>query len=142
MTDRYIELNNEFRAKLNAATITYQGNQMPIVFGGDISAGQGAFLYCRLITNDPVPQEVGEFTIEEITGYYQVDIYIPSTDQGIDYSQHDVASQISALFPRVRFGANVSIIPVGTGSNEGLRVEGSWVKSVRVNFRVKVCAEV
>lgn len=139
------EINTIFRTALKNSLIEYRGVVMPILFQGEYGEDAGAHLRGLLYTNEPTYPEVGSYhgeIIENITGYYQVGIFLPISDKGLDYSINEISDQVRANFKRQGFFDSIKMEYLSVNRETQTRTDGHEVLTCRVNFRATQCSSV
>lgn len=139
----YQEINTIFRTALNAANLSYYGQELPIYYQGDWGSDDGAHIRAVMFTAEPDYREVGSFkgnVARDITGYYQVGFFLPSTDKGLDFSLNKLAGELDALFKRQGFiSGDIKMEYLSVTREQPLRIDGHETMTCRINFRSYEC---
>ena len=133
------ELNTYFRTLLNNSGITYQGSVIPVHFQFDQVSGNSAYIVGSIFTTQPQQLEVGFTAKQEIQGYYNVAVYLPATDMGLDWAVNNISDQISIAFPRgsaVLECGKIEITDIETITPT--RQDGQVLAVMRVNYRAVI----
>ena len=136
----YLGFNTIIRTKLNAASFDYNGNQLPIYFGGDWKTDEGAHIRTLVYSNQPEAEEVGFSAPESVTGYLQLGVFLPATDKGFDYSLNELASQVHSEFQRSSFvDGDYKVEWLNVQKEPETRIDGHMTVTLRVNYRYFHC---
>ena len=129
------ELNTFFRTLLNGTPVLYQTVAIPIHFQFDTVDTSSYYIVGSLFTTEPEQLGIGFDDKQRITGYYNIETYLPSSDIGLDWAINDIADQLKVIFARgstVLSCGKIEItnIELITASKNG----GQVLSTARVNF--------
>lgn len=142
----YEQINTIFRTAINNAAFSYLGNILPVYFQGDWGSDDGAHVRAKLFTNEENYREVGSFEANpalDVSGFYQVGFFLPSSDNGLEYSLNALTDDLRVAFKRQGFmSGSLKMEYLSTTRNEQLRIDGHETITCRVNFRAFTCVDV
>lgn len=139
-TEKYQEFNNVVREKYSNLQLTYRGINIAKYHNEEFEQDNGA--HSRLVTfiNEPTATEVGFDAAEEMTGFIQIGIFLPTSDKGLNFSLNDMARQVNIAFPRSDFvSGGLKVEWLNVQREQPIRVGGHYTVTMRVNFRVFSC---
>lgn len=128
---------------MNNGGLSYRGKALSIYHTGDMEEPQGPHIRTLLYTNRYDYKEVGsnlQNAPRDITGYYQVGIFIPTSDKGIDCTLCEMEDSIDSLFRRSSFSVDgVRMQYLDTECRQRQRVDGYYVATCLINFTAYQC---
>lgn len=141
----YAKITEIFRTALNNAALSYRGDVMPIYYQGKWGTDDGAHIRAVMFTNEPEYREVGSFDgniSRDVTGFYQVGFFLPSSDKGLDFSLATLVDQLDSAFKRQGFVDDVKMEYLSITREQPLRIDGHETMTCRINFRAFDCVSV
>lgn len=136
----YLGFNTLVRSKLNDASFQYNSDELPIYFSGQWETDQGAHIRALVFSNEPDATEFGFNAAEEVTGFVQLGVFLPATDNGLDYSLNELASQVHSEFNRSAFSdGEYKVEWLNVQREPEIRIGGHYTVTLRVNYRYFYC---
>lgn len=139
----YFYLNTYFRKMIRAASIQYNGSTLPVHSQVDETTDKGAFISTMLYTNDPEYLEIGSYVDNQSrsnTGYFQIAVYLPAIDNGLDASMNKVKDDLDTAFKRQSISTNEMKLEIlGHSIGNAVKINGHYVVTYRVNYRALQC---
>ncbi|AUR94742.1 tail-completion protein [Vibrio phage 1.198.B._10N.286.54.F4] len=136
----YLGFNTLVRSKLNDASFQYNSDELPIYFSGQWETDQGAHIRALVFSNEPDATEFGFNAAEEVTGFVQLGVFLPATDNGLDYSLNELASQVHSEFNRSSFSdGEYKVEWLNVQREPEIRIGGHYTVTLRVNYRYFYC---
>jgi hypothetical protein len=137
---KYRDFNTVTRKKYNDLSLLYNGVEIEKYYMVDFEEDTGAHSIIVSHINEPDSTEVGYNAGEQLTGFLQIGVFLPTVDKGLSYSLDDLASQIDTQFPRSGFiDGDLKVEWLNVQRGDPARIGGHMVITMRVNFRVFAC---
>lgn len=136
----YSDLNSIFRDKIDATTITYRSEQVPIIYSTDYDEGDGSNCIVSTLKNQPDSTEIGFNAARIMTGFIQFIAKLPNTKKGLDYALSNISQEIESQYPRSNFvDGDFKVEWLEVEEVSKLRIDGFSTVTVRVHYQVFAC---
>lgn len=128
---------------IRAANIQYKGSTLPVYSQVNETTDKGAFISTMLYNNDPEYLEIGSYVGNQSrsnTGYFQIAVYLPAIDKGLDASMNKVKDDLDTAFKRQSIvTGEMKLEILGHSIGNAVKINGHYVVTYRVNYRALQC---
>jgi len=136
----YSDINTLLKTEIESKNITYRGSNLDQIWISDQHTENGAYVQVSTEFADPVSQEVGFDASQNIAGFIQFLVKLPTSDKGLNFSVNDIAQQYFVAYPsQSKTVNNLTIEYLPTGRPIEGREEGFYTVTVRVSFNIYYC---
>ena len=136
----YSDLNTMLRKAVNATTLNYLGSPLPMYWALDDYTESGAHVVVTKETTDPNPQSMGSNPPQDLSGFLQLVIKLPRTDDTLDAYLSDLAGQVWEQFPVSTYqDGNIKMVINNVSAGTHLTVGGYASVTMRINFNAMYC---
>lgn len=136
----YLDLNTTLRKAVNATTLDYLGTTLPMYWALDGYTENGAHVVVTKETTDPNAASLGGNPPQNISGFLQLMIKLPRTDDSLDAYLSMLAGQVWERFPISTYrDGDIKMVINSVSAGPHLTVGGYASVTVRVNFDAMYC---